>query len=303
MNWKGKGRCLKPLLVAALLVVLGGCAQYASLTSRIPMVRLQMDSRYINGTNYDRALMLYEKGFLVEAREKARAVTKKEDDYSRARRLIFAINTVIVQLSEKHRELGENYYKAGIYGKALSEYRLSLRYDPDDAMAKSRVISISKLVNDGVPPDIEKVALAKKKEEAKKDADAGQAGTPSPTKDENPLSTANVHYMNGKIYLDAKDYAKAAREFSLTLKYVPSFMDAEDLLAVSEKNRDKEVERHLAKGISYFQAEEMDLAIKEWDIVLQHDPDNKTAKDYKQRAESILERLESIRKHQAVPTY
>ena len=41
------------------------------------------------------------------------------------------------------------------------------------------------------------------------------------------------------------------------------------------------------------------MAIKEWEAVLELDPSNKVAADYKDRAEVIMERLKRIREKQS----
>ncbi|MFQ5735344.1 MAG: tetratricopeptide repeat protein [Thermodesulfobacteriota bacterium] len=308
-NWKEKGLYLKLGLLAAVCVLLAGCSGFStlgsSLSSQFPMVAMQMDSRYLNGSAYDRALLLYEKGLLVESREKARAVPKNDKHYADARRLIAAINIVVLQISKEHLDLGEKYEKAGIYEKALSEYRRSLEYNPANLKASSRVYVLNEMIKAGRQPDIARVNLVEKKD-AKKKVKREKAARETKAlkkkerpREEDPGYKASVHYANGKIYLDAGAYAKASEEFNLALRFVPSYSDAEELLALSEKERDKAVGKHLRKGIGYFQAEEMELAIKEWEIVLRHDPENKTAKDYKARAEIILERLRNIRKQQA----
>jgi len=79
-------------------------------------------------------------------------------------------------------------------------------------------------------------------------------------------------------------------------------MNTTDLLARAKKERDKAVDIRFRKGIAYFQSEEMEMAIKEWEAVLELDPSNKVAADYKYRAEVIMERLKRIREKQTSST-
>lgn len=295
-SWRVTGRCIKLGIAAASFLALAGCSQFASLSSQLPVMTLQMDARYVNGTDYDKALMLYEKGLLIEAREKARAVTKRDAEYREARRLIAAVNNVILQISRKHMDLAENYERAGIYKKAVAEYKKSLDYDPSNLNLSRRVAVLEEAIREGRQPDIESMGITEMRDDMK--AEKKPEKKKERSKAEDREHKANLHYTKGKYYLYARAYAKAVEEFDLALSYVPAYMNAEELLAVSEGERVKAVERHLRKGINYFQVEEMEFAIKEWEIVLQYDPDNKTARDYKYRAEVILERLKNIREKQ-----
>jgi len=78
------------------------------------------------------------------------------------------------------------------------------------------------------------------------------------------------------------------------MKLIPRYRDTEKLLTVTTKEINEAINIHLKNGIDYFQKEELELAIKEWKIVLELDPYNKTAADYKARAEAILEKMKDI---------
>ncbi|MBI5587003.1 MAG: hypothetical protein HY889_01400 [Deltaproteobacteria bacterium] len=69
----------------------------------------------------------------------------------------------------------------------------------------------------------------------------------------------------------------------------------DDLPNMSKEQRVRSSEEHLKKGIAYFQAEDLETAIKVWDAAIELDRDNKTAVEYKRRAEVVLERLKEIR--------
>lgn len=69
----------------------------------------------------------------------------------------------------------------------------------------------------------------------------------------------------------------------------------ESLPLMSEKERVRSSGEHLMKGIRYFQSEDLEGAIKMWEAAVELDPGNKTAAEYKKRAETILERLNEIK--------
>lgn len=260
---------LELLALAAALCVLGGC--------------VQATPRYMKASDYDRAVILYENGELVSARQKALEVPQGSPDYKASRKLAGEISAASAQFSRRHIELAEEYERAGIYGKAIDEYRLAIASTPSSSVAKNRIRLLQDALRDGRRVDIEPSAEARvKKQEREKEK-------------ENPDTEADNHYMKGKILLEVNSYAKAIEEFQAVLKYDPSYMDAKELLAKSIKERDQAVEAHLKKGMGYFQKENMEKAIKEWDIVLELDPVNKDALDYRYRAEVILDRLKKIK--------
>ena len=239
-----------------------------------------MQLGYMGASELERAMSYYENGRLSEAREKAKSISREDPDYRAARKLIEDINSISMQLARRHMDMGEDLEKAGIYSRALFEYRESLRYNPSNILALKKVETIGEALRSG-----EKPAQMQKKQSRKNAR-------------EEPEDIANTHYLKGKIYLDSKAYAKAIEEFSAALKVLPAYMDTTELLSRARKERDKAVDIRFRKGIAYFQNEEMEMAIKEWEAVLELDPSNKVAADYKYRAEVIMERLKRIREKQ-----
>ncbi|MCC6503448.1 MAG: hypothetical protein IT362_09965 [Deltaproteobacteria bacterium] len=251
--------------VVLCVVLFSGCAQ--------------LNPAFWRGSELDRATAYYENGLIFDAMAKAKSIPRSDQDYKAARKLIEDINAISMQLSRRHMEIGEDFEKAAIYGPALAEYRESLKYNPSNILARNKIETIGEAMRSGEKSDRNKVAKKAAKEE--------------------PEELANTHYLKGKIYLDSKTYAKAIEEFSAVLKILPSYMNTAELLARAKRERDKAVDVHLRKGIAYFQSEEMEMAIKEWEAVLELDPSNKIAADYKDRAEVIMERLKRIREKQA----
>jgi tetratricopeptide (TPR) repeat protein len=264
-------------LLLALLLAQAGCAY--------------LSPRYLNGTPYERAMVLYENGFLSGARNQAGWVAPGDPDHAAAERLAAEIDALAARLSRLHLEAGEDYERAGIYGRALREYSVSLGYDPSNAASRQRAEALSEAVREGRRPAGLDAAFA----DATDGKERGRKERRS-----SPEGMAAYHYQRGKASLDAGLYARAMEELSAAVKYVPDYMDAADLLVKCRKERDAAVERHLKQGIGFFQAEEMDSAIREWDAVLDLDPANKTATDYKSRTEVIMERLKDIRQKQSV---
>ncbi len=267
------------LLIIAALVALTGCVQ---LTPDYLKVGLTPD--YLEGSAYTKAELLYRSGYLVEAREIAEGIAKDDPDYRAAQKLRSDIDSVLEDISIRHTELGEDYENAEIYAPALREYGEALKLNPSNQTARTRIKELRAYLDEGERPA---PAVAKKAE--KNDAF------------DDPSFTANMHYNKGRIYLSSGSYNKAVDEFNLVLKYLPGHVEAKKLLEKAKAEREISISVHLKRGIGYFEAEQMELAIKEWDAVLELDPDNKTAADYRSRADAILKELKKIREKQSGP--
>lgn len=241
-----------------------------------------MSPRYMKGTEYERALFLYENGRLDEALKKADSIPRESIDYKYARRLITDINTAYMMISRRHADLADDLEKAGIYGQAIEEYRAALRYNPSNSLAKGKIQSLTEAMNENKSADNKSVVQDRKRKDER----------------DEPEYQANLHYMKGKMYYESKEWGRSVEELSAVLKLVPSYMNTKDLLVKARKERDAAVDRLIKSGISFFQAEEMEFAIREWDSALDLDPGNKTAADYRSRAEVIMERLKNIREKQ-----
>lgn len=243
-------------LIIALLVISGGCAQ--------------LTPQYITASAYEKTLILYNAGMLIEAREKALEIKRGEPNYKEAQKLLTRIDILASRLAERYGDLGEEYEKAGLYPIAADEYKTALKLDPTNQPIRQKLDSVEQR---SIP------------------LQEGKA------KGVNPESLAKIHYNKGVILLNSKQFAKAIDEFNVVIKLVPSYQDTDKLLDAAKKERDELVNLHLKKGIDYFQKEELESAIKEWELVLEVDPFNKTALDYKARAEAIIEKVKDIKEH------
>lgn len=233
----------------------------------------QLMPRYYTASDYEKALMLYGDGQLNPAKERLLNIKKDSRDYKAAQGLLAKIERLSSILAERYNALGEEYEKANIFDLAAKNYRIALQFDPSNQLIQKRLKPAEQ------PPAPPEEIKPKKGKEAVK-----------------PEALAEGHYKNGVAFFEAKKYNKAIDELNITLKLVPSHTNAEKLLATAKKEMEEAIDTHLKKGIDYFQKEELELAIKEWDAVLDIDPWNKTAIDYRARAEVIMEKMKEIKK-------
>ena len=129
--WKslrGKSLRLSALLIL-LCLVLAGCVVFTP--------------EYFKGSDYDRARMLYESGYLFESRAMAEKIDRSSPSYEASRKLLKDIKQVFLDISREHMEMGENYEKAGIIPSAVSEYRKSLKYNPENLLVRKKLAMVA----------------------------------------------------------------------------------------------------------------------------------------------------------------
>ncbi|MDH4101530.1 MAG: hypothetical protein OEV28_13275, partial [Nitrospirota bacterium] len=185
--------------------------------------------------------------------------------------------------AKEHMAIAEEFEKSGVYRSAIDSYRDSLRYNPKNDYALSRIATLKGqliMQAEGRPGNLITIVDKKKDEhETKVDSEA----------------KVHLRYLKGKAHLQNEDYSNAIDELTAVLIKSPSYKDARKLLEQAKAELRAEVNEHLKMGMAYFQNEQIELAIEEWDVVLDLDPDNKTARDYRARARTIYERLETIK--------
>ncbi len=239
---------------------------------------------YLFSTDYRQAEILFEQGFVTMARDKAGAVPRDDPEYKKARRLLKDINALALKLSQEHMELAEAYEKAGIVKKAMHEYRVALRYNPSNKWAKKKLALLS-----GIPTGEEPGEAMPRLEEVKKKIRRARKNEAVPEE------KAARHYVKGKLYLISGKYNRAIRHFKAALKAMPDYKDAGVLLKMARLERQHFIDFHIKKGVTLFQKEELDKAVKEWNSVLAMDPGNTEAADYKKRAEAIQKKVRKIK--------
>ncbi len=270
--------------VVTLLLFIAGCVQYTP--------------QFLMGSKYERAELLWRQGFIMEAREAALLIGEQEPGHKKASKLLKKVRTLSLEVSREHMELGEDYEKAGIVPKAIMEYRTSLKFNPANLLVKGKLNRLEEGVVEPITTVEEMRKVKKKIKKAKKKREKERRKEIAKIKKIDPEVGANIHYMRGKIYLESMAYTEAINEFNTVNDLLPVFLDTKGLLERAVKGREHQVDRHFKKGISYFQKEEMELAVEEWDSVLRLDPTHPNAKEYKKRAEQIIERIKIIKERQ-----
>jgi len=242
---------------------------------------------YFWATEYRQAEILFQEGFIPQAREKTEALLAKAPGHVKARALLKDINTLAATLSTEHVEMAEAYEKAGLLKKTIHEYNAALRYNPSNKWARKKLALLGNIPTgdspNEPPPGLE---VIKKEIRKAKKAEIG------------PEKKAARHYVKGKLYFISAKYNKAIKHFTAALKDMPDYKDADVFLRLARLERQNMIDYHTNQGVIFFQKEELKKAIKEWNIVISVDPANAEAADYKKRAEVIEKKVKKIKAHQ-----
>lgn len=271
--WARRAFCLS-LGIALFGVVLTGC--------------VGIGPDYLLATDYRQAELLFEQGFIPLAMEKAESIGKQDPDYKRGQVLLKDIHVLAMTLSREHMEIAEAYEKAGILRKAMREYRTALLYNPSNNWGRKKLALLGR-ISAGDKPGAPLPGLAEMKKEIKK----------AKKKEIGPETKAARHYAKAKFYFISGKYNRAIKHFNAALKDMPDYKDADVFLRLARLERQNFIDFHIKQGVTLFQREELEKAVKEWDSVLAVDPKNTEAADYKKRAEAIEKKVKKIKDNQS----
>lgn len=104
---------------------------------------------------------------------------------------------------------------------------------------------------------------------------------------------SQAHVDQGIKSFEQKAYGPAVENFRAALSYQPGCENCRDYLRRSE---DALKEQHYAQGLAYFQGEKLVEAIREWELVSAMDPGYKDVSRNLQKARTLQERLDAIKK-------
>jgi len=100
-----------------------------------------------------------------------------------------------------------------------------------------------------------------------------------------------AYYQLGTDYLRKQEYPEALRMFQ---KVEASYKDQKEMVARVESRLQKEAESHYAAGAKRFLAEDLEGAVKEWEITLKLDPAHPKARKDLERARRMLEQVKAM---------
>jgi tetratricopeptide (TPR) repeat protein len=97
-----------------------------------------------------------------------------------------------------------------------------------------------------------------------------------------------AHYRHGESLFQKGEYLEARQHFKEALRLDPSCSSCREYLTLSAETYK---EHHYLRGIEFFEEEELEQAIAEWQLVKELDPDYKLVQDYLLRAEKLKDKV------------
>lgn len=102
-----------------------------------------------------------------------------------------------------------------------------------------------------------------------------------------------THLEYAMVLFKNKDYLAAKKNFESSFRYNKDCQKCHDYIKRSEASY---METHYNRGLSYFGKQQLSEAIREWELVRAVDPNYKNVEKDIQKAKTLLERLENIKK-------
>ncbi|OPX35787.1 MAG: hypothetical protein B1H12_08420 [Desulfobacteraceae bacterium 4484_190.2] len=103
------------------------------------------------------------------------------------------------------------------------------------------------------------------------------------------------HYQLAMGFFAKKDYLGAKGQFEASLRYTK---DCYKCKVYIRKSEDLYKEMHYKKGIRLFDKEQLNKAIKEWELVRFMDPEYKKVNELINKAKMLLKKIEELKKSQ-----
>jgi len=104
---------------------------------------------------------------------------------------------------------------------------------------------------------------------------------------------SNTHLRQGIILFEKEDYLEAEKKFEASYRYNKNCQKCQDYI---KKSRETYKKVHYNRGLSYFGKQQLPEAIREWELVYAVDPNYKEVEKDINKAKTLLERLEQIKK-------
>ena len=114
-------------------------------------------------------------------------------------------------------------------------------------------------------------------------------------KNANQKMRLNRMYARAEKYYRRGDYFTAYKIFKRIDRREPGFLDTGNYLSSIKNRLEKNIGTYYNRGIRYYERDQFQRAIDQWNRVLLIDPDHKKAREYKERALAKLEIQRSLR--------
>lgn len=111
----------------------------------------------------------------------------------------------------------------------------------------------------------------------------------------NRMENLNEMYASGEKAYNKGDLITAYRLFKRVDNEEPGYHNTSNYLSVIKSKLEANINTYYQNGISYYEQDNFEAAIAEWDKVLLIDPDHQKAREYRERAVAKLELQKTLR--------
>lgn len=186
-------------------------------------------------------------------------------------------NTVDTEALENTMNNGITAFRNGRYREAVTLLQQVLLQDPDNEQAYEYFVRAADYVRRGAT-----TVATTPSEPLEGERDAPEIEPPSET---------DVLFQTAMTYREAGNLKKAIETFEQAYQLAPENSSVVENLEATRDELKKLITAYLNEGIKYFNQDALEAAILEWDKVLELDPSNRQAAEYKKRAETMLNTL------------
>jgi tetratricopeptide (TPR) repeat protein len=275
-----------------------GARQYLIITTEALQKRAQ---KY-----YDAGMSYKRKGDLENALLQFLEAEKRDPDYKDVKTQIANIRN-----SNYAKKKYDNYYTTAKtqfdkkqYITAYKSANRAELYNPDSLELATLKTRIKNQLDNASYPYTSKAEEARKKnkfEAAKTYCNKALQVNPwdekakNILKDINRMENLNEMYANGEKAYSKGDLITAYRLFKRVDNEEPGYRNTSNYLSTIKSKLEGNINTYYNNGVTYYEQDNFEAAIAEWDKVLLIDPDHQKAREYRERAVAKLELQKTLR--------
>lgn len=200
--------------------------------------------------------------------------------------------------------VAKKQYEKKQYISAYQTISLASIYNPDSLELSTLKIRVKNQLDNNSNPYTSKAEEARKKNKfdtAKTYCNKALKVNPWDEKARNILKdiyrmeNLNEMYANGEKAYRTGDIITAYRLFKRVDNEEPGYRNTSNYLSTIKSKLEGNINTYYNNGVAYYEQDNFEAAIAEWDKVLLIDPDHQKAREYRERAVAKLELQKTLR--------
>ncbi|MEE4310878.1 MAG: tetratricopeptide repeat protein [candidate division KSB1 bacterium] len=252
---------------------------------------------------FDEGLSLHKRGRYVSAINKYEEILKMNSDFEPARKQLELSRAIIRNIVDPKYSRARRLFDKGQYTAAQNLFNDIVRMKPDHQQAQFYLRKIREVEANSLN-DLYNTALTHYRNDRWNSA----LNVCEQILSQNP-NHADAKQLKNEIYNNMRlkdlqesglalfkqgEYLRAKRLFQQILSKDPGDVIARSYLQECDIKLNKRSADLFRSGMAYFTSGKYEMAIMEWNRVLEIDPDNESALEYKKRAQEMLNALKEL---------